>query len=136
MVPVPAATSFTADAQAAQSQLNTYRKANGLGSLILDPTLTRVAQNLASTCGAAAGKCDHNTGGSFQSRLRAAGYGAGYGAENLRNDTSVQGAFAWWKGSQIHNGNMLMKPVTRMGFAAGKGKSARTTYVLIVAGEP
>lgn len=61
-----------------------------------------------------------------------AGVAAGYGAENLRkNEATIEGAFAWWKSSSIHNSNMLIPQVRRLGFArlpaTGKG-----FWVLIV----
>jgi uncharacterized protein YkwD len=126
-----AASSYSAEAQQALALLNTYRKSKRLTQVVLDPTLTKMAQDLAKAC-VAAGRCDHNTGGSFADRLRKAGVAAGYGAENLRkNEATIEAAFAWWKGSSIHNSNMLIPQVRRLGFArlpaTGKG-----FWVLIV----
>lgn len=120
------------DAEQALAQLNAYRKSKGLGAVQLDAKLSKMAQELANACVAASGKCDHNTGGGFAARLRKAGVSAGYGAENLRkNETTVEGAFAWWKGSKIHNSNMLISQVKRLGFARAPA-TGKGFWVLIV----
>jgi uncharacterized protein YkwD len=119
--------------QQAMAILNAYRTSKGLSALRVDAKLNKVAADLAAAC-AAAGNCDHNTGGSFSERLKAAGYSAGYGAENLRkNEKTVEGAFNWWKGSQVHNTNMLMKPLKALGFAHSVSAKGKGFYVLVMA---
>ena len=132
----PVAAAAESDADKALATLNAYRKSKGLGAVKLDSTLTKMAQQLADACVKAKGKCDHNTGGSFADRLRKAGAKAGYGAENLyKNADSVEAAFAWWKASKIHNSNMLIPQVTKLGFARSPA-SGKGYWVLIVTDAP
>lgn len=134
--PAAAAPAAASDAQQALALLNAYRKSKGLGAVKLDARLSKMAQDLANACVAAKGKCDHTTGGSFAARLRKAGVNAGYGAENLRkNDTTIEGAFAWWKSSKIHNSNMLISQVTLLGFARAPA-TGKGFWVLIVTDSP
>lgn len=132
----PVAAAADSDADKALATLNAYRKSKGLGAVKPDPTLTKMAQQLADACVKAKGKCDHNTGGSFADRLRKVGAKAGYGAENLyKNGETVEAAFAWWKASKIHNSNMLIPQVTKLGFARAPA-SGKGYWVLIVTDAP
>lgn len=131
----PAAAASVTDAQTALATLNAYRQANRLGTVVLDPGLSKMAQSLADAC-AKAGNCDHNTGGSFQKRAASFGYSNVYGAENLmKGGSTVDQAFAWWKASSVHNGNMLLKQATRVGFARSPAKG-NAFWVLVLTSDP
>lgn len=121
----------------AQALLNAYRRENGLGPLMIDPSLIGMAQGLADAC-LTVPKCDHNTGGSIPARLNAVGFGGvSSAAENLRrSEATLEGAFAWWKGSPVHKANMLLPDVTRMGFAKSSEQTVRAHWVLVVAADP
>lgn len=130
-----AAPAYSAEAQTALATLNAYRKSKGLGAVQLQPALTQMAQALVDAC-MKAGRCDHNTGGSFQQRAAKYGFSNIYGAENLMiGGTTLDQAFAWWKASSVHNANMLIKQVVWLGFARGPTKGA-AYWVLIVTSNP
>ena len=127
--------SYTAEAQSAMATLNAYRKSKKRGAVALDPALTKMAQDFINAC-MKARRCDHNTGGTFPQRAARYGFTNIYGAENLMvGGTTLDQAFAWWKASSIHNDNMLIKQVTRMGFARGPTSGA-AWWVLIVTSDP
>lgn len=132
---VAAASTPTAEAQSALTALNAYRKKKKRSAVVFDPTLTKMAQDLVNAC-MKARRCDHNTGGSFQQRAARYGFTNIYGAENLMvGGTTLDQAFAWWQASQVHSDNMLIKQVTRMGFARGPTNGA-AWWVLIVTSDP
>lgn len=134
--PPAVAAAAKSDAEQALDILNAYRKSKKQGPVQLDAKLTKMAQSLADACAKAKGKCDHNTGGSFADRLKKFGAKAGYGAENLsKNQETIEGAFTWWKGSKIHNSNMLMSQVTKLGFARSPA-TGKGYWVLIVTDAP
>ncbi len=116
--------------QAAQT-LNAYRRSQGLGALAVDGGLNRFAQSW-NDGNAAAEKIDHNRGGGMAARAAAAGFGGRVFAENGVRNATLDGAFAWWKGSSIHNSNMLNPNVTRMGFARSVSKSGKVYWALVM----
>lgn len=118
--------------------LNAYRTSQGLGPLRPDPRLMAMAQRQADAM-AAKNTLSHDAGGSFGSRVEAAGIDSARAAENLGGGYySTEEAFAGWRQSSGHNANLLMKEATRYGIALAK--DPRTTYrawwVLVVAAEP
>ncbi len=135
LVAAAASATYSAEAQSALATLNAYRKSKGRGAVVLDPALTKMAEDLVNAC-MKAGKCDHNTGGSFAQRAARYGYPNSYGAENLMiGGTTLEQAFAWWQASSVHNSNMLIKQVVKMGFARGPTSGA-AWWVLIVTSDP
>src|SRR6476620_4070330 len=77
----PVAEAGSADSAAA-SMVTRIRAAYGLGPVRIDPALTRAAEQQARSM-AAAGVLSHDIGGSFGSRMNAAGLGRVPTAENV-----------------------------------------------------
>jgi uncharacterized protein YkwD len=118
--------------------LNAYRASRGLGPVRLDPTLTAMAQRQADAM-VAANTLSHDAGGSFRSRVHAAGLDAARAAENLgAGYYSTQEAFDGWRKSPGHDTNLRMPEATRFGIALAKdpGTTYRAWWALVVAGEP
>ena len=106
------------NAAAAASLISDYRRANGLPTLELDPTLTQIAQDQARRM-AAIDKLTHDPGGrGFTQRLKAANYDAARAAENVgAGYRTLAEAFSGWRDSPSHNANMLLPGATKMGIA-------------------
>ncbi|MDB5643960.1 MAG: SCP-like extracellular [Hyphomicrobiales bacterium] len=116
-------TAFTSSAMAgpadsgAASMVTRFRAAYGLGPVRIDPALTRAAERQAQAM-AAAGVLSHDVGGSFGSRMSAAGLGHVPAAENVGvGHRSMQAAIESWQRSPGHQANLLMRGVTRIGVA-------------------
>jgi uncharacterized protein YkwD len=106
------------DAAAAQSMISGYRQNNGLGPVVLEPHLMRMAEEQARAM-AAANKLDHNIPAAFTTRLRRSGFDAGLAVENISAGYyTLAEAFSGWRDSPPHRRNMLKSGVTRMGIAA------------------
>jgi len=106
------------DPVAAQSMISGYRANNGLGAVVIDPQLTRLAEE-QSRAMATRDKLDHNVGKPFEQRVRGAGYDAKVAVENVSAGYhTLAEAFSGWRDSPPHRANMLNKGVTRMGIAA------------------
>lgn len=106
------------DADAAASMISGYRNNNGLGTVSVDPVLTRLAEQQARAM-AKRDKLDHNAGGPFPQRMKSSGYAYKVGAENIgAGYHTLAEAFSGWRDSPPHRANMLLKGVTRMGIAA------------------
>jgi uncharacterized protein YkwD len=106
------------DSAAAASMISGYRKNNGLGTVSVDPVLTRLAEQQARAM-ARRDKLDHNAGGPFAQRMKASGYAYKAGAENIgAGYHTLAEAFSGWRDSPPHRANMLLKGVTEMGIAA------------------
>jgi len=106
------------DAGAAASMVSGYRRNNGLGEVSLDPVLTHLAEQQARAM-ARRDKLDHNAGGPFPQRMKAAGYAYKVGAENIgAGYHTLAEAFSGWRDSPPHRANMLLKDATRLGIAA------------------
>jgi uncharacterized protein YkwD len=106
------------DAAAAQSMISGYRGNNGLGAVIIDPELMRLATEQARTM-AARNKLDHDAGQPFQARIQKSGFDAGVAVENISAGYhTLAEAFSGWRDSPPHRANMLNRSVTRMGIAA------------------
>lgn len=106
------------DAAAAQSMISGYRQNNGLTPVVIDPTLTRLAQEQARIM-ATRDKLDHSAGRPFQDRIRTSGFDAKVAAENISAGYhTLAEAFSGWRDSPQHRANMLLNGATRMGIAA------------------
>jgi uncharacterized protein YkwD len=106
------------DAEAAASMISGYRNNNGLGTIHVDPVLSRLAEQQARAM-ARRDKLDHNAGGPFVQRMKASGYAYKAGAENIgAGYHTLAEAFSGWRDSPPHRANMLLKGVTSMGIAA------------------
>jgi uncharacterized protein YkwD len=106
------------DAATAASMISGYRQNNGLGSVALDPTLMRLAQEQARAM-AARDKVDHDVKGEFAKRMKASGFDAQVAVENISAGYhTLAEAFSGWRDSPPHRANMLKNGVTHMGIAA------------------
>ena len=72
----------TLDTVAAAIMISQYRQNNGLGAVVVDPELTRLAEQQSQAM-AARNKMDHNVKGPLDKRLGAAGYPATVAVENI-----------------------------------------------------
>lgn len=118
--------------------LNGYRASRGLGPVRLDPGLTAMAQTQADAM-IAGNALSHTVGGSFTSRVHAAGLDSARVAENLGGGAySTQEVFEDWRKSPGHDANLLMKEATRFGIALAKDPSTtyRAYWALVIAAEP
>jgi uncharacterized protein YkwD len=126
------------DPTAATAMLTAYRVSRGLGPLRLDAALTAMAQRQADAM-AAANALYHDVGGSFASRIVAAGLDTPRVAENVGGGYySTEAALAGWRNSPEHNANLLMPQATRFGIAIAKdaGAQYRVYWAMEVAAEP
>ena len=106
------------DANAAQSMISGYRGNNGLGPVVIDPELMRLASDQAAAM-AARDKLDHDAAHPFAERIRKSGYGAKVAVENIgAGYHTLAEAFSGWRDSPPHRANMLKDGVTRIGIAA------------------
>src|ERR1700747_2877328 len=87
------------DAQAAAVMISQYRQNNGLGTVIIDPDLTRLAES-PSQAMAAANKMDHDVRAPLAKRLNAGGYPASVAVENISAGYhTLAEAFSGWRDS-------------------------------------
>jgi hypothetical protein len=106
------------DPQAAASMISLYRQNNGLGGVVVDPDLMKVAEN-QSTAMASRNKLDHDVTAPLAKRLNASGYPATSAAENVSAGYhTLAEAFSGWRDSPPHRANMLKNGVTKIGIAA------------------
>ena len=106
------------DPLAAQSMISGYRANNGLGAVVIDPQLMKLAEE-QSRAMVTRDKLDHNVGRAFQQRIGGAGFDAKVAVENISAGYhTLAEAFSGWRDSPPHRANMLNKGVTRMGIAA------------------
>jgi len=113
------------DANAAQSMISGYRSNNGLGAVVIDPTLMQLANEQARAM-AERDKLDHSASRPFQQRLQQSGFNASVAVENIGAgyDTLAE-AFSGWRESPPHRANMLNRDVTRMGIATAYAPQSR-----------
>src|SRR5262249_27352709 len=98
------------DPAAAESMISGYRANNGLGGVVIDPALMKLAEEQTRAM-VTRDKLDHNAGKAFQQRNNAVeNVSAGY--------HTLAEAFSGWRDSPPHRANMLKSGVTRMGIAA------------------
>lgn len=132
----PVAQAGPADTGAA-SMVTRLRASYGLGPVRIDPALTRAAERQAQSM-AAAGVLSHDVGGSFGSRMNAAGLGHVPAAENVgAGHRSMQAAIDSWQRSPGHQANLLMREVTRIGVARvdAPGKPYGTYWAMVLAAD-
>jgi uncharacterized protein YkwD len=106
------------DSVVAASMISQYRANNGLGSVVIDPELTRLAEAQSQTM-AAKNKLDHDAKAPLAQRLNSSGYPAVVAVENVSAGYhTLAEAFSGWRDSPPHRANMLKSGVTKMGIAA------------------
>ena len=106
------------DPVVAASMISQYRQNNGLGAVIVDPDLMRLAETQSGTM-AAQNKLDHDVKAPLARRLAAGGYPATVAVENVSAGYhTLAEAFSGWRDSPPHKANMLKSGVTKLGIAA------------------
>jgi uncharacterized protein YkwD len=106
------------DAAAAASMISQYRQNNGLGAVVVDPDLMRLAETQSGAM-AAQNKLDHDVKAPLAKRLGAGGYPATVAVENVSAGYhTLAEAFSGWRDSPPHKANMLKSGVTKLGIAA------------------
>ena len=106
------------DAQAAATMISLYRKNNGVGAVVIDPELMRIAETQSQAM-ASRNKLDHDVKAPLPKRLQAAGYPSTLAVENVSAGYhTLAEAFSGWRDSPPHRANMLQNGVTKMGIAA------------------
>jgi uncharacterized protein YkwD len=126
----------TVDAAAAQSMISGYRNNNGLGAVIVDAVLMRLASEQAHAM-AAHDKMDHDIGRPFQDRIGNSPIAGTVAVENISAGYhTLAEAFSGWRDSPPHRANMLNRSVTRLGIAAvyAPGSKYKVFWALILAG--
>jgi uncharacterized protein YkwD len=125
------------DANAAQSMISGYRGNNGLGPVVIDPELMRLASEQA-TAMAARDKLDHDAAHPFPERIRKSGYDTAVAVENISAGYhTLAEAFSGWRDSPPHRANMLNGSVTHMGIAAVyTPKSKYKVYWALILAKP
>ena len=108
----------TLDSQAAASMISLYRQNNGLGAVVVDPDLMKLAEQQSQAM-AGRNKLDRDVKGPLEKRLGASGYPAKLAVENVSAGYhTLAEAFSGWRDSPPHKANMLKNGVTKLGIAA------------------
>jgi uncharacterized protein YkwD len=106
------------DAATAASMISQYRQNNGLGAVVVDPALMKLAETQAQAM-ASANKLDHDVRAPLAKRLGSSGYPATIAVENVSAGYhTLAEAFSGWRDSPPHRANMLKSGVTKLGIAA------------------
>jgi hypothetical protein len=106
------------DAVAAASMISQYRQNNGLGAVVVDPELMKLAEQQSQAM-ASHNKMDHDVKAPLAQRLAASGYPATLAVENVSAGYhTLAEAFSGWRDSPPHRANMLKNGVTKLGIAA------------------
>jgi uncharacterized protein YkwD len=106
------------DSVVAASMISGYRANNGLGAVVVDPDLMKIAET-QSMAMASRNKMDHDVAGPLARRLTSAGYPATLAVENVgAGYHTLAEAFSGWRDSPSHRANMLKNGVTKLGIAA------------------
>jgi hypothetical protein len=106
------------DPVAAAIMISQYRQNNGLGAVVVDPELIKLAEQQSQAM-AARNKMDHNVKASLEKRMGASGYPATLAVENISAGYhTLAEAFSGWRDSPPHKANMLKSGVTKLGIAA------------------
>jgi uncharacterized protein YkwD len=114
------------DSQAAATMISQYRQNNGLGAVVVDPDLMKLAEQQSQVM-ASRNKLDHDVKAPLAQRLNAAGYPATQAVENVSAGYhTLAEAFSGWRDSPPHRANMLKNGVTKLGIAASY--AANTKY--------
>jgi len=113
------------DPQAAASMISQYRQNNGLGGVVIDPDLMKLAE-AQSQAMASHNKLDHDVKAPLAQRLTASGYPATLAVENVSAGYhTLAEAFSGWRDSPPHRANMLKSGVTKLGIAASYAPSTK-----------
>jgi uncharacterized protein YkwD len=113
------------DANAAQAMISGYRSNNGLGPVVIDPELMRLATEQARAM-AARDKLDHDAWRPFVERIRQSHFDANVAVENIgAGYHTLAEAFSGWRDSPPHRANMLNRTVTKMGIAAAYAPASK-----------
>ncbi|MHC2391665.1 uncharacterized protein YkwD [Bradyrhizobium liaoningense] len=123
------------DAQAAAVMISQYRQNNGLGTVVIDPDLMRLAESQSGAM-AAANKMDHDVRAPLAKRLATGGYPATVAVENVSAGYhTLAEAFSGWRDSPPHRANMLKGGVTKLGIAASyaPGTKYKVFWTMILA---
>jgi uncharacterized protein YkwD len=123
------------DAQAAAVMISQYRQNNGLGTVVVDPELMKVAESQSQAM-AAANKMDHDVRAPLGKRLNGAAYPATIAVENISAGYhTLAEAFSGWRDSPPHRANMLKSGVTKIGIAASyaPGTKYKVFWTMILA---
>ncbi len=108
----------TLDPHTAASMISQYRQNNGLGKVVVDPDLVKLAE-AQSMAMASRNKLDHDVKGPLAKRLSGSGYPASSAVENVSAGYhTLAEAFSGWRDSPPHRANMLSRDVTKLGIAA------------------
>jgi uncharacterized protein YkwD len=108
----------TLDPAAAATMISQYRQNNGLGAVVVDPDLIKLAEQQSQAM-AARNKMDHDVKAPLEKRLGASGYPATLAVENISAGYhTLAEAFSGWRDSPPHRANMLKNGVTKLGIAA------------------
>jgi uncharacterized protein YkwD len=116
------------------AMVSTYRQANGLSAVRVDPTLMAAAEEQARRI-AARDDVDH---GNFAGRVHRNGIDAYAAFENLAaGDPSPRAAFATWRASAAHDRSLLKPEATRIGYVRALAPQTRHRFfdVLVLASE-
>src|SRR5260221_8833784 len=106
------------DPVAAASIISLYRQNNGLGTVVVDPDLMKLAETQSQAM-ASRNKLDHDVKGPLEKRLGASGYPAKLAVENVSAGYhTLAEAFSGWRGSPPHKATILKSGVTKLGIAA------------------
>lgn len=106
------------DTQAAAVMFSQYRLNNGLGTVVVDPDLVKLAEQQSQSM-AARNKMDHDVKAPLGKRLEAGGYPVTVAVENISAGYhTLAEAFSGWRDSPPHRANMLKGGVTKLGIAA------------------
>ena len=106
------------DQQAAATMISLYRQNNGLGTVVVDPALMKLAEEQSQAM-ASRNKMDHDVKAPLAKRLGASGYPATVAVENVSAGYhTLAEAFSGWRDSPPHRANMLRSGVTKLGIAA------------------
>ena len=106
------------DQQAAASMISQYRQNNGLGGVVIDPELVKLAESQSQAM-ASRNRLDHDVRAPLPKRLAEAGYPATLAVENVSAGYhTLAEAFSGWRDSPPHRENMLKNGVAQMGIAA------------------
>jgi hypothetical protein len=106
------------DSVAAASMISLYRQNNGLGVVVVDPELMKLAEAQSQVM-ASRNKLDHDVKAPLAKRLSASGYPTTMAVENVSAGYhTLAEAFSGWRDSPPHRANMLKSGVTKLGIAA------------------
>jgi uncharacterized protein YkwD len=123
------------DAPAAAVMISQYRQNNGLGAVVVDPDLMKLAESQSQAM-ATANKMDHDVRAPLGKRLNAGGYPATVAVENISAGYhTLAEAFSGWRDSPPHRANMLKGGVTKLGIAASyaPGTKYKVFWTMILA---